>query len=86
MGFRSNSTPYDWSRVAQYKNTGRVQAGGMVDLSIVSPADPVPQSVRSALTDEANSDNAYGYPATAGSPDLRAALLEWFRTCRDLEL
>ena len=86
MGFRSYSSPYDWSRVAQYKNTARVHAGGMVDLSIGSPADPVPQSVRSALADAANSANAYGYPATAGTSDLRAALLEWFRTCRDVEL
>ncbi len=86
MGFHSYSSPYDWSRVAQYKDKARAHAGGMVDLSIGSPADPVPQSVRSALADADNSANAYGYPATAGTPDLRAALHEWFRTCRDVEL
>lgn len=84
MGFHSYSSPYDWSRVAQYKDKARAHAGGMVDLSIGSPADPVPQSVRSALADADNSANAYGYPATAGTPDLRAALHEWFRTCRDV--
>ncbi len=41
MGFRSYSSPYDWSRGAQYQNTARVHAGGMVDRSIGSPADAI---------------------------------------------
>jgi succinyldiaminopimelate transaminase len=42
-----------------------------VDLSVGTPVDPVPQVVRAALCGSADTP---GYPATAGTPDLRAAI------------
>jgi succinyldiaminopimelate transaminase len=50
-----------------------------VDLSIGTPVDPVPPVIRQALVAAADSP---GYPLTAGTPALRAALLAWFeRSC-----
>jgi len=51
---------------------------GLVDLSVGTPVDPVPQRVRDALA--AGSD-APGYPLTAGTPELRAALRSWVERC-----
>jgi succinyldiaminopimelate transaminase len=51
-----------------------------VDLSIGTPVDPVPASVRQALAD---ASDAPGYPLTAGTPRLRAAIAGWLaRECR----
>ena len=58
----------------------------MIDLSVGSPVDPVPDSVRKALAAAANDPNAYGYPATAGTADLRAAIAEWFSATRNVDL
>ena len=46
MGFHAYSSPYDWSRIAPYKTKAAQVPGGIVDLSVGSPVDPVPQSVR----------------------------------------
>lgn len=86
MGFHDFSSPYDWSRIAQYKERAREVADGMIDLSIGSPVDDVPGAVRAALADASDAANAYGYPATVGTAELRAAIHEWFRECRDVEL
>ena len=86
MGFHEFSSPYDWSRIAAYKRTAKAAFGGMIDLSVGSPVDPVPDSVRKALAAAANDPNAYGYPATAGTADLRAAIAEWFSATRNVDL
>lgn len=86
MGFHEFSSPYDWSRIAAYKRTAKAAFGGMIDLSVGSPVDPVPDSVRKALAVAANDPNAYGYPATAGTADLRAAIAEWFSATRNVDL
>jgi len=51
-----------------------VHAGGIVDLSVGTPVDPVPATVRDALASAANSP---GYPQTAGTPQLRDAAAGW---------
>ncbi len=52
---------------------------GLVDLSIGTPVDPVPDVVRAAL---AGASNSPGYPLTAGTPELRAAITAWVtRAC-----
>ncbi len=85
MGFHEFSSPYDWSRIAAYKRTAKAAFGGMIDLSVGSPVDPVPDSVRKALAVAANDPNAYGYPVTA-VVDLRAAIAEWFSVTRNVDL
>jgi succinyldiaminopimelate transaminase len=47
---------------------------GIVDLSIGTPVDPVPALIRAALAD---ASDAPGYPLTAGTPALRAAIAAW---------
>ncbi|MBB2946116.1 succinyldiaminopimelate transaminase [Actinoplanes lutulentus] len=50
-----------------------------MDLSVGTPVDPVPASVRQALAD---ASDAPGYPLTAGTPRLRAAIAGWLaRAC-----
>jgi succinyldiaminopimelate transaminase len=50
-----------------------------VDLSIGTPVDPVPDVVRAAL---AQASDAPGYPLTAGTGELRSALVDWVvRAC-----
>jgi succinyldiaminopimelate transaminase len=52
---------------------------GLVDLSMGTPVDSVPPALRAALS--AASD-APGYPLTAGTPQLRAAITAWVgRAC-----
>jgi succinyldiaminopimelate transaminase len=46
----------------------------LVDLSIGTPVDPVPAVIQQALAAAAN---APGYPLTAGTPQLRAALVSY---------
>jgi succinyldiaminopimelate transaminase len=52
----------------------------LVDLSMGTPVDPVPDVIRAAL---AAASDAPGYPTTAGTPALRAALVDHVaRVCR----
>ena len=56
---------------------GRLAAehpGGLVDLSMGTPVDPVPDPVRAALAAAAD---APGYPRVAGTPQLREAIAGW---------
>ena len=73
MGFHAYSSPYDWSRIAGFKATAKTVPGGMIDLSVGSPVDPVPSSVQQALVAGADAPNAHGYPVTAGTADLKAS-------------
>ena len=86
MGFHAYTSPYDWSRIARFKTEARAVPGGMIDLSVGSPVDDVPQSVQEALSSAADAPNAYGYPVTAGTADLKAAIDDWFREARGVAL
>src|SRR4029450_4845652 len=56
------------------KAVAAAHPGGIVDLSIGTPVDPVPSFIREALF--AASD-APGYPLTAGTPALGEAIASW---------
>lgn len=86
MGFYEFSSPYDWSRVADYRRIAAATPGGIIDLSVGSPVDSVPLSVRGALTAASNTSYAYGYPLTAGTTDLRQAITDWMRDVRGVDL
>ena len=64
-----------WDTLADLKATARDHPDGMIDLSMGTPVDPTPPLVRSAL---AAASDAPGYPLTAGTPELRAAVTAWF--------
>lgn len=85
MGFYRFDSPYDWNRVAPYKEVAKNAPGGMIDLSVGSPVDSVPANVQQALADAADAPNAYGYPTVVGTPALRDAIAGWFRANRDVD-
>jgi succinyldiaminopimelate transaminase len=66
---------FPWDALAPFGVTARAHPEGIVDLSVGSPVDPVPPVVRAALHEAAD---AHGYPQTSGSPELRAAIVEWY--------
>lgn len=86
MGFHSFESPYDWSRIDPYRRRAEQCPDGLVDLSVGSPVDPVPRSVREALAAAADDGLARGYPKTAGDGPLRQAVADWFRRCRGVDL
>ncbi len=51
----------------------------------VLPFDPFPIRCK-ALAVSSNDPNAYGYPVTAGTADLRDAIHEWFAAARNVDL
>jgi succinyldiaminopimelate transaminase len=65
---------FPWDALAPAAQQARAHPGGIVDLSVGTPVDPVPDVVRAALAAAADSP---GYPATAGTAALRSAAAGW---------
>ncbi|WP_017613648.1 succinyldiaminopimelate transaminase [Nocardiopsis salina] len=65
---------FPWDRLAPYKRTAAAHADGLVDLSVGTPVDPVPETLRQALAGAADSP---GYPQTWGTPELRSSIEDW---------
>jgi succinyldiaminopimelate transaminase len=65
---------FPWDALAPAAQQARAHPGGIVDLSVGTPVDPVPDVVRAALAAAADSP---GYPATAGTAALRSAAVGW---------
>ncbi|RWZ64706.1 succinyldiaminopimelate transaminase [Labedella populi] len=72
---------YPWDAMAPFAETARRHPDGVVDLSIGSPVDETPAIVRRAL---AEATDAHAYPATIGTADVRAAVVEWFARRRNV--
>lgn len=86
MGFLPYKTPYDWSRLQPLRQIAQASTSGQIDVSIGSPVDPVPASVREAMVSALDAPNAHGYPATTGTPELREAITAWFARYRRTDL
>ena len=67
---------FPWDQLAPYVQRAREYSGGAVDLSVGTPVDPTPESVRETLAAHAN---APGYPTTAGIPELSDAVVDWMQ-------
>jgi succinyldiaminopimelate transaminase len=65
---------YTWDRIAPLREKASLHPNGLVDLSMGTPVDPVPDVIRGAL---AAASDAPGYPATWGTPRLRSAAAGW---------
>ncbi|HVE99256.1 MAG TPA: succinyldiaminopimelate transaminase [Mycobacteriales bacterium] len=65
---------FPWDRLAPYAEIARAHPDGIVDLSIGTPVDPTPELVTAALAEAAD---APGYPAAAGTADLRESAARW---------
>jgi succinyldiaminopimelate transaminase len=70
---------FPWDLLEPAKARAAAHPDGIVDLSVGTPVDSVPGLIRRALAD---ASDAPGYPLTAGTPALRAAIAGWLaRAC-----
>ncbi|MGP4000921.1 succinyldiaminopimelate transaminase [Streptomyces sp. 8N706] len=67
---------FPWDRLEPYKADAAAHPDGIVDLSVGTPVDPVPELIRRALTDASDSP---GYPTVWGTAELRDAITGWAR-------
>lgn len=74
---------YPWDAMAPFAARAAEHPDGAIDVSVGSPVDPTPESVQRALLGAAD---AHGYPATAGSARLRAAIVDWYARRRGVEV
>ncbi|WP_221358336.1 bifunctional succinyldiaminopimelate transaminase/glutamate-prephenate aminotransferase [Streptomyces beigongshangae] len=65
---------FPWDKLEPFKATAAAHPDGIVDLSVGTPVDPVPELIREALVAAADSP---GYPTVWGTPELRDALVGW---------
>lgn len=65
---------FPWDRLKPYAAKADAHPGGRVDLSVGTPVDATPESVRRALSAAADSP---GYPTTHGTGRLREAASGW---------
>ena len=65
---------FPWDALGPAADLARAHPGGIVDLSVGTPVDPVPDVVRAALR---AADDSPGYPLTAGTPAVRDAAAGW---------
>ena len=72
MTFRLPPYPYD--RLSGLAKLAEALPGGLVDCSVGTPCDPPMPAVIEAM---ASSGAERGYPASAGSPELREAAARW---------
>jgi succinyldiaminopimelate transaminase len=69
-GISAGLPVFPWDTLADASALARSHPGGIVDLSVGTPVDPVAPVIRDAL---AAASSAPGYPTTAGTPALRAS-------------
>jgi succinyldiaminopimelate transaminase len=74
---------FPWDALAPAADLARAHPGGIVDLSVGTPVDPVPDVVRAALR---AADNSPGYPPTAGTAAVREAAAGWLARCHDVNV
>jgi succinyldiaminopimelate transaminase len=71
MSLADGLPDFPWDTLAGAKSRASAHPGGIVDLSVGTPVDPTPELGQRALARAADSP---GYPQTAGTPQLRAAI------------
>jgi succinyldiaminopimelate transaminase len=67
--------PYPHDRLATLRRLADALPGGVVDCSVGTPVDPMPDVALDAL--RAAAPGATGYPQSIGSPELREAAARW---------
>ena len=65
---------FPWDRLLPAKRRAEQHSGGLVDLSVGTPVDPVPPVAQEALAAAANSP---GYPPAAGTGEVHRAAMDW---------
>lgn len=69
--------PYPYARLDDLRRQAAEAEGGIVDLSVGTPCDPVPPTVAAALADAA--PRWAGYPSAVGLLSLREAAAGWMQ-------
>ncbi|GAB2533087.1 succinyldiaminopimelate transaminase [Brachybacterium huguangmaarense] len=67
---------FPWDTLAEHRARAEAHPDGIVDLSVGTPVDPTPESIRRAL---AEASDSHGYPTTVGTLALREALVDFCR-------
>jgi len=67
--------PYPHDRLTALRRLADAMPGGVVDCSVGTPVDPMPEVAVRALVDAAG--GAAGYPPSIGTPALREAAAAW---------
>ncbi len=67
---------FPWDKLEPAKTVAAAHPDGLVDLSVGTPVDPVPDVIQSAFR---AASNAPGYPTTQGTLELRTAAVDWMR-------
>ncbi|WP_422117113.1 succinyldiaminopimelate transaminase [Brachybacterium sp. UNK5269] len=78
-GLAARLPAFPWDALSAAKQRAAAHPEGIVDLSVGTPVDPTPASVRAALTAAADSP---GYPTTIGTAALRTELVDFARRHR----
>jgi succinyldiaminopimelate transaminase len=66
---------FPWDALVPFRERAAAHPGGLIDLSVGSPVDETPAVVRDALS---AATDAHAYPQTAGTPQLREAIVAWY--------
>ncbi|HEY4022676.1 MAG TPA: succinyldiaminopimelate transaminase [Pseudonocardiaceae bacterium] len=64
---------FPWDSLAEFDRRARAHPDGIVDLSVGTPVDPVPELIQHALSSVAE---VPGYPTTHGTAELREAAVK----------
>jgi succinyldiaminopimelate transaminase len=82
--FTPHSLPdFPWDSLAPFKARANQHPDGIVDLSIGTPIDPVPDVIQNAL---AKNSNTPGYPTTIGTIEFRTAAVDWLKRKLDVQI
>lgn len=71
---------FPWDSLEPFKKQAALHPGGLIDLSVGSPVDDTPVIAQEALS---LAGNAPSYPLTAGTPELRSAIAQWWQRRRN---
>lgn len=83
-GFTPHNLPdFPWDSLAPYKSKASAHSQGLVDLSIGTPVDDVPEIIQTALKESANTP---GYPTTIGTTEFRTAAVNWLQRKLNVEV
>ncbi|MFT3875780.1 MAG: succinyldiaminopimelate transaminase [Propioniciclava sp.] len=77
-GLSGKLPDFPWDTIADARARAQAHPGGLCDLSVGTPVDPVPEAGVRALADAAASWS--GYPTVWGTPALRAAIRDYLES------
>ncbi len=81
IDWASRLPAFPWDALVSAKSVAALHPDGLVDLSVGTPIDKVPNLVRAALA--AGCDTP-GYPTTQGKPSLRRAYSAWLQRAHEV--